>query len=112
MLVLFLILLNAITILKKKQTENIQNNLSLCQRQKLYGQNEIKPYIRGAVTKTITKDDAKKIRIPVPPITLQNNFENFVQQIDKSKFAVQKLLKKTEILYKSLMCKLISVRIM
>ena len=51
-----------------------------------YGQNEIKPYIRGAVTKTITKDDARKIRIPVPPITLQNNFETFVQQIDKSKF--------------------------
>ena len=68
-----------------------------------YGQNEIKPYIRGAVTKTITKDDARKIRIPVPPITLQNKFENFVQQIDKSKFAVQKSLEKAETLYKSLM---------
>lgn len=68
-----------------------------------YGKNEIKPYIRGAVTKTITKDDARKIRIPVPPITLQNNFENFVQQIDKSKFAVQKSLEKAETLYKSLM---------
>lgn len=68
-----------------------------------YGQNEIKPYIRGAVTKTITKDDARKIRIPVPPITLQNKFATFVQQIDKSKFAVQKSLEKTEILYKSLM---------
>ena len=54
-----------------------------------YGQNEIKPYIRGAVTKTITKDDARKIRIPVPPITLQNNFASFVQQIDKSKFVVK-----------------------
>lgn len=54
-----------------------------------YGQNEIKPYIRGAVTKTITKDDARKIRIPVPPITLQNNFASFVQKIDKSKFVVK-----------------------
>ena len=51
-----------------------------------YGQDEIKPYIRGAVTKTITKDDARKIRIPVPSIELQNDFESFVQQIDKSKF--------------------------
>ena len=51
-----------------------------------YGQNEIKPYIRGAVTKTITKDDVRKIRIPVPPLTLQNNFATFVHQIDKSKF--------------------------
>ena len=68
-----------------------------------YGQNEIKPYIRGAVTKTITKDDVRKIRIPVPPLTLQNNFATFVHQIDKSKFAVQKSLEKTETLYKSLM---------
>ncbi len=68
-----------------------------------YGQNEIKPYIRGAVTKTITKDDVRKIRIPVPPLTLQNDFVTFVQQIDKSKFAVQKSLEKAETLYKSLM---------
>ena len=53
-----------------------------------YGQNEIKPYIRGAVTKTITKDDARKIRIPVPPISLQNDFETLVHQIDKSKFEI------------------------
>lgn len=54
-----------------------------------YGKNEIKPYIRGAVTKTITKDDARKIRIPVPPLSLQNDFAAFVKQIDKSKFVVK-----------------------
>ena len=42
-------------------------------------------------------------RIPVPPIPLQNNFAAFVQQIDKSKFVVQKSLEKTELLYKALM---------
>ena len=47
-----------------------------------------------------------KIRVTklmVPPIAIQNDFAAFVQQIDKSKFAVQKSLEKAEILYKSLM---------
>ena len=38
-----------------------------------------------------------------PPKEIQDNYNSFVQQIDKSKFAVQKSLEKTEILYKSLM---------
>ena len=38
-----------------------------------------------------------------PPKEVQDNYYAFVQQIDKSKFAVQKSLEKTEILYKSLM---------
>ena len=45
----------------------------------------------------------KQMPVFLPPLTLQNNFATFVQQIDKSKFAVQKSLEKTEILYKSLM---------
>ena len=39
----------------------------------------------------------------VPPLALQQQFASFVQQIDKSKFAVQKSLEKAETLYKSLM---------
>ena len=65
-----------------------------------YGQNEIKPYIRGAVTKTITKDDVRKIRIPVPPLTLQNNFATFVHQIDKSKFEIWLTLQNYDIIEK------------
>jgi len=45
----------------------------------------------------------RNLIIPMPPISLQNDFASFVQQIDKSKFAVQKSLEKTETLYKSLM---------
>ena len=45
----------------------------------------------------------KDIDVLTPPISLQNTFASFVQQIDKSKFAVQKSLEKTETLYKSLM---------
>ena len=57
----------------------------------------------GATVKYVSISDLKKLQIPVPPLSLQNNFAAFVQQIDKSKFAVQKSLEKAETLYKSLM---------
>jgi len=38
-----------------------------------------------------------------PPKEIQDNYYSFVQQIDKSKFAVQKSLDKAETLYKALM---------
>ena len=41
--------------------------------------------------------------ISLPPIELQNQFATFVAQVDKSKFAVQKSLKKTQLLFDSLM---------
>ena len=45
----------------------------------------------------------RNLIIPMPPISLQNDFADFVQQIDKSKFVVQKSLEKAETLYKTLM---------
>ena len=68
-----------------------------------YGQREIQQYVRGAVTKTITKNDARAVLIIVPPIELQNEFEQFVEQVDKSKVAVQKALDETQLLFDSLM---------
>ena len=68
-----------------------------------YGTNEIQQYVRGAVTKTITKDSARAIKIIVPPIELQNQFAAFVDQTDKSKLAIQQSLDKLETLKKSLM---------
>ena len=68
-----------------------------------YGVNEIQQYVRGAVTKTITKDSTRSIRIIVPPIELQNEFADFVKQIDKSKVVVQKALDEAQTLFDSLM---------
>ena len=45
----------------------------------------------------------KKLNIIVPPIELQNQFADFVKQVDKSKVAVQKALEKTQLLFESLM---------
>ena len=53
--------------------------------------------------KNINLQVLSELKIISPPIELQNDFAAFVQQIDKSKFAVQKSLEKTETLYKSLM---------
>ena len=42
----------------------------------------------GTTFKELSKTNAEQIKIPVPPIFLQNSFADFVQQIDKSKFVV------------------------
>ena len=58
---------------------------------------------RGIRQANIANKDIENLQIPVPPLELQNTFASFVQQIDKSKFVVQKSLEKAETLYKSLM---------
>ena len=68
-----------------------------------YGQREIQQYVRGAVTKTITKNDVRAVLIIVPSIELQNEFESFVEQVNKSKVKVQKALDETQKLFDSLM---------
>ena len=40
----------------------------------------------GATREAITKTELETLDIPVPPMSLQNDFASFVQQIDKSKF--------------------------
>ena len=52
---------------------------------------------------SLTKKDLLNIVIPVPPITLQNQFAEIVKQIDKQKFEIEKSLKETQELYESLM---------
>ena len=51
-----------------------------------YGELLISGCINGAVTKTITKTELKKIPVMLPPMELQKEFVLFVHQVDKSKF--------------------------
>ena len=60
---------------------------------------------RGATFKEISKGIVESIRIPVPSMDLQQQFAAFVEQVDKSKFEIQKSIEKLEILKKSLMQK-------
>ena len=49
--------------------------------------------------------DVKQFKIPLPSFEKQNQFEVFVNQVDKSKVAVQKALDETQLLFDSLMQK-------
>ncbi|VQL34678.1 type I restriction-modification system, S subunit [Streptococcus pneumoniae] len=52
---------------------------------------------------SLTKSDLLNISIPLPPLALQNEFADFVVQVDKSQLAIQKSLEELETLKKSLM---------
>ena len=57
----------------------------------------------GAIMAGINVTKLKQIYVHIPPIDLQNQFATFVQQVNKSKFEVQKSLEKTQLLFDSLM---------
>lgn len=58
---------------------------------------------RGANIQNLNQQILGTLVIPVPPIELQEQFANFVQQVDKSREEVRKSLEKTQQLYDSLM---------
>ena len=58
---------------------------------------------KGGTQKFISLGDIRKLELNLPPIELQNQFAAFVAQVDKSKFAVQKSLEKTQLLFDGLM---------
>ena len=60
---------------------------------------------KGVAQKGIYLNDLKKLVISVPPIDLQNKFADFVKQIDKQKFEIQRSLEETQKLQESLMNK-------
>ena len=66
-------------------------------------ENAISQNKRGGTQKFIALSDIRKIKVPVPPIELQNKFAQIVEQIDKQKFEFENSLKKLEELQASLM---------
>ena len=53
----------------------------------------------------VNKKQVEGFALPLPPIEVQEQFADFVKQVDKSKVAVQKALDETQILFDSLMQK-------
>ena len=74
---------------------------------KTYLENELRPYIarnkKGSAVPYITLPMLQNFKLPFPPLEKQKEFATFVAQVDKSKFAVQKSLEKTQLLFDSLM---------
>ena len=64
---------------------------------------KIRKNMGGAAITRLTIAKIKEIKVIVPPIDLQNQFADFVQQVDKSREEVKKSLEKTQQLYDSLM---------
>lgn len=67
--------------------------------------NMINEKVAGAKMPRVPMGDFRKFDVPVPPMELQEQFADFVKQVDKSKVAVQKALDETQILFDSLMQK-------
>lgn len=61
--------------------------------------------IAGSASPHINVGDIKSFKMIMPPIELQNQFADFVQQVDKSKSKIQKSLQETQLLFDSLMQK-------
>ena len=59
--------------------------------------------VSGSASPHINVGDIKAFKMIMPPIELQNQFSDFINQVDKSKVAVQKALDETQLLFDSLM---------
>ncbi len=59
-------------------------------------QNQIEDNVNGVAQKTLNLSAIKKIKVPIPPLALQNSFAAFVQEIDKLKFISQKKIQYLE----------------
>ena len=66
-------------------------------------QQYIQEHTRGATLQQINLSDLRVHMIPVPPIELQEKLADFIEQVDKSKVAVQKSLDEAQLLFDSLM---------
>lgn len=60
---------------------------------------------RGANIQNLNQKTLATLNIPIPPMELQEQFAEFVNQTDKSKIAVQKALDEAQLLFDSLMQK-------
>ena len=63
----------------------------------------IQSTINMALKGILSKGQLAEMEFIFPPVKLQNEFGDFVEQVNKSKFAVQKALDKTQLLFDSLM---------
>ncbi len=66
-------------------------------------QRQIEEGVKGIAQKTLNLSEIKKMVIPVPDLSKQKQFADFIEQVDKSKVAVQKALDEVQLLFNSLM---------
>ena len=57
---------------------------------------------KGAAQRTVTLKSFKEMKVPLPPLALQQEFAAFVAEVDKSRFIVKQKIEKLQMLYDSL----------
>ena len=66
-------------------------------------QRQIDERVKGIAQKTLNLSEIRKLRLPLPPLALQQQFVAFIEQTDRSKLTIQLGLDKLEMLKKTLM---------
>ena len=95
---------NAVDIIIAHPDNNKVNSVFLAAFTNMpHGMNQIRAKTGGAAQQHFNVGGYKAMRLIMPPIELQEQFAAFVEQIDKSKLAIQQSLDKLKTLRKSLM---------
>ena len=64
---------------------------------------QIDESVKGIAQKTLNLSEIRKLRLPLPSLSLQNQFAAFVERVDQQKQTVQQSLEKLELMKKALM---------
>lgn len=94
-----------VALIKFKENSKVKNVFVKVLFESQYFYNSVIRKVRGGTQKFISLGDIRNLEICLAPIDIQINFEEFVEQVNKSKFEVQKALDKAQLLFDSLMQK-------
>jgi type I restriction enzyme S subunit len=95
---------NAIDVIIAHPDCSIINPFYLCAYTNMpHGKNQILEGTGGAAQQHFNVGKYNKLKLMLPPMEIQDEFIDFVAQVDKSKVAVQKALDESQLLFDSLM---------
>ena len=92
-----------VALIKFKDSSRVLNAYVRALLMSDYFEDAVLSKVRGGTQKFISLGDIRKLCVLVPPMEKQEHFVMFVNQVDKSKVAVQKSLDEAQLLFDSLM---------
>lgn len=98
-----IVLQRSVAVIKAKDIINVKYLMYCLLSDNL--QYEILKNTRGVAQQGIYLNDLSNLKIPVPPLPLQQKFADFVNKVEQNKVKIKQSLNETETLYKALMQK-------
>lgn len=92
-----------VALIKFRSDTRVMNTYIHTLLQSDYFDNAVFSKVRGGTQKFISLGDIRKLEVLVPPMDRQEQFAEFVKQVDKSKVAIQATLDKEKLLFDCLM---------